>query len=264
MKLAEKLQTLRKERGMSQENLAEIIGVSRQAVSKWESGQSYPEMDKLIALSELFNVSIDSLVKDVKDNTDYIKNDDDMKDNHFINLKYRMHYEYKSKKELYNIPLVHINIGNGIYIAKGIVAIGNISIGLLSIGIIALGGLCLGGFALGIASLAGIALGLLFSVGGIAIGTFAIGGVALGIFAIGGLSIGMFSLGGCAIASHIAIGGYANGHIAIGDTATGIKTIITQNHNFNSIPAEQVRNLINQEYPRLWKPITDCIMLIFN
>ncbi|WP_084064909.1 helix-turn-helix transcriptional regulator [Paenibacillus stellifer] len=45
MEFAEKLQSYRKQRGMSQENLAEVVGVSRQAVSKWESGQSYPEMD---------------------------------------------------------------------------------------------------------------------------------------------------------------------------------------------------------------------------
>ncbi|MDP4088655.1 MAG: DUF5680 domain-containing protein [Bacillota bacterium] len=63
MKFQEKLQTLRKERGLSQENLAEEIGVSRQAVAKWELGQSYPDIDNLIALSNLFRISIDKLVK---------------------------------------------------------------------------------------------------------------------------------------------------------------------------------------------------------
>ena len=48
MKFDEKLQKLRKASGMSQEVLADKLGVSRQAVSKWESGSSYPEMDKLI------------------------------------------------------------------------------------------------------------------------------------------------------------------------------------------------------------------------
>jgi DNA-binding XRE family transcriptional regulator len=48
MRFQDKLQALRKERGMSQEKLAEMIGVSRQAVAKWEVGQSYPEIDKLI------------------------------------------------------------------------------------------------------------------------------------------------------------------------------------------------------------------------
>lgn len=64
MAFSEKLQALRKERELSQENLAESIGVSRQAVAKWEGGQSYPDVDKLIALSDLFKISIDKLLKD--------------------------------------------------------------------------------------------------------------------------------------------------------------------------------------------------------
>ncbi|WP_317317624.1 helix-turn-helix transcriptional regulator [Longibaculum muris] len=59
-----KLQELRKARGLSQEALALELNVSRQAVSKWESGAGYPEMDKLILLSEMFHVSIDYLIKD--------------------------------------------------------------------------------------------------------------------------------------------------------------------------------------------------------
>lgn len=62
--LEEKLQILRKRNGLSQERLAEKLGVSRQAVSKWESGQSTPDLNKLIKLSELYNVTIDSLVRD--------------------------------------------------------------------------------------------------------------------------------------------------------------------------------------------------------
>lgn len=75
MKFQDKLQVFRKEKGMSQEKLAEVIGVSRQAVAKWEVGQSYPEIDKLIALSDLFRVSIDRLVKDNDDeNCAYLGN----------------------------------------------------------------------------------------------------------------------------------------------------------------------------------------------
>lgn len=64
MKFQDKLQMLRKEKGISQEKLAEKIGVSRQAVAKWEVGQSCPDMENLVRLSELFRTSIDSLVKD--------------------------------------------------------------------------------------------------------------------------------------------------------------------------------------------------------
>lgn len=58
-----KLQQLRKQNGLSQEALAEILEVSRQSVSKWESGQVYPEIDKIIFISEYFHVSIDELLK---------------------------------------------------------------------------------------------------------------------------------------------------------------------------------------------------------
>lgn len=64
MKLQEKLQMLRKKRGYSQEQLADKLGVSRQTIGKWESGQAIPELYGLIQMSELFGVSIDRMVKD--------------------------------------------------------------------------------------------------------------------------------------------------------------------------------------------------------
>lgn len=64
----EQLQRLRKEKGLTQEKLAEIIGISRQAVAKWEVGQSYPDIARLIALSDFFRVSIDKLVNDYEEN----------------------------------------------------------------------------------------------------------------------------------------------------------------------------------------------------
>ena len=59
MILGEKLQNLRKENMLSQEKLAELVGVSRQAVSKWETGLSNPDTENLIKLAEIFNLSID-------------------------------------------------------------------------------------------------------------------------------------------------------------------------------------------------------------
>lgn len=79
MKFQDKLQILRKQKGMSQEKLAEKVGVSRQAVAKWEVGQSYPDVDKLIILSDLFRISIDKLVKDYENEScsyEYIKQQD--------------------------------------------------------------------------------------------------------------------------------------------------------------------------------------------
>ena len=66
MNLSEKIQDLRKQNNLSQEQFAEKLNVSRQAVSKWESGQSIPDVDKIIAMSEIFEVSTDYLLKDVK------------------------------------------------------------------------------------------------------------------------------------------------------------------------------------------------------
>ena len=72
MKLPDNLKRIRKDNNLSQEQLAEKLGVSRQAVSKWESGQSYPEMDKVLMICKLFNYNIDELmnenVKEVSEN----------------------------------------------------------------------------------------------------------------------------------------------------------------------------------------------------
>lgn len=62
MELGEKLQQLRKTRGMTQEELAEALFVSRTAISKWESGRGYPSIDSLKALSSFFSVSVDDLL----------------------------------------------------------------------------------------------------------------------------------------------------------------------------------------------------------
>jgi transcriptional regulator with XRE-family HTH domain len=62
MKFCEKLQQLRKQKGLTQEQLAEKMFVSRTAVSKWESGKGYPNLDSLKYLSEIFSVSIDDLL----------------------------------------------------------------------------------------------------------------------------------------------------------------------------------------------------------
>ena len=64
MVFSEKLQILRKNKGLTQEELAEKLGVSRQAVAKWESSLVYPDIYNLIQISNLMNVSVDYLVKD--------------------------------------------------------------------------------------------------------------------------------------------------------------------------------------------------------
>ena len=68
MNLSENLKKIRKDNNLSQEDLAEKLGVSRQSVSKWESGLAYPEMDKVLELCKLFNLNIDDLLnQDIKE-----------------------------------------------------------------------------------------------------------------------------------------------------------------------------------------------------
>lgn len=78
MILADKIIDLRKKSGLSQEELAEKMGVSRQSVSKWESAQSIPDLNKILVLSEIFGVSTDYLLKDENDsgNKEIISTDD--------------------------------------------------------------------------------------------------------------------------------------------------------------------------------------------
>lgn len=62
MKLAENIQSLRKSLGVSQEELSEVCNVSRQAIAKWENGESIPTIEKLVCLADYFNATLDELV----------------------------------------------------------------------------------------------------------------------------------------------------------------------------------------------------------
>lgn len=75
MSFAEKIYALRSQAGMSQASLAEKLQVSRQTVSKWELGTSYPEIEKLVAVSDLFHVTTDYLIKDQISIQDDVKMD---------------------------------------------------------------------------------------------------------------------------------------------------------------------------------------------
>lgn len=80
MNLGENIKKLRKDKNLSQEQLAEMINVSRQAISKWESNKACPDMENLILLREIFNVTLDDLVI-TKNNTESktIEESDDLK-----------------------------------------------------------------------------------------------------------------------------------------------------------------------------------------
>lgn len=210
MTLGDKLSKLRKENNYTQEQLAEILGVSRQAISKWESNTAYPETDKLLKLGELYNCSMDYLLKDGEDRT--------ASGTKTITLNFnKFYFERKSKKTINGLPLWHINVGFG-RTAKGIIAIGLVAKGILSIGLLSFGIISIGLLALGVFALGDLAMGLL-PIGAIAIGVIAIGAICIGIVSVGALPIGLFSVGAAAIGKYFAMGDTANAWIAVGKTS---------------------------------------------
>ena len=82
MSIADRIQNLRKVKGISQEELANRVGVSRQAVSKWESEQSVPEIDKIIIMSDYFEVTTDYILKGIEN--DNLKNERTVDANIFV------------------------------------------------------------------------------------------------------------------------------------------------------------------------------------
>jgi transcriptional regulator with XRE-family HTH domain len=249
MQFHDKLQKLRKEKGLSQESLADMLGVSRQAVSKWESGQAYPETDKLIVLSEFFGVTLDSLLKDGGGEPPLTMAAEAAGRESYW-LPQRRVYEYKSKETLYGLPVVHINIGFGNRRAKGIVAIGNVAQGFVSIGLVSAGLVSIGLLSLGLIGFGVLALGLLLAIGTVSIGIFSIGAIAVGIFTLGAVSIGVYSIGALAVASRVAVGDYAYAPVAAGRTvAKGAHEIVSATREYSAISTGEVRRAILSEFP---------------
>lgn len=231
MTLGEKIYRLRTEQGMSQESFGDTLGVSRQSVSKWETDQSVPELDKIVAISEMFGVSTDYLLKETEERyqEQYTAQGAADADSGFsggvdgyaqqtriIVERSSFHYEYKSKKTFMGMPLVHVNIGLRPVRAKGVIAIGNAAQGIIAIGIAGVGIITLAPvgvgllFALGVCAVGGIALGSL------ALGVIAGGAISVGVFTMGALAVGQFSFGALAVGQQIAIGDSAHGNIALG------------------------------------------------
>ncbi|WAA12805.1 helix-turn-helix domain-containing protein [Fervidibacillus halotolerans] len=214
MSLGEKLAKLRKEHHFTQEQLAQILGVSRQAVSKWESDLTYPETEKLLKLGELYQCSMDYLLKDDEEVLGLSEKEIPLKFKRFGRKTFQ--FERKSQRKMFGLPLWHVNIGYG-RTAKGIIAIGLSAKGIVSIGFFSLGIFSLGFLSLGVFTLSLIAMGLL-SVGVISGGLIALGSISIGIVSVGALSIGSFSVGALAIGKYFAMGDHAHALIALGDT----------------------------------------------
>ena len=216
MEFRERLYQLRKGRGISQEELANAVGVSRQAVQKWEAGASTPDLNNLSALAGYFSVTLDYLVRGVEPEAPQAA----PAERTVIHNYYTpYHYEYRSKCTLLGLPLVHIHLGYGLRRARGIIAIGNVATGLVAIG----------GFSAGLLSVGGLGIGLL-SLGGITVGAAAAGGLAFGLLAaLGGCAFSLGgAFGGCAISRFVAMGGAAIGQYAAGGAAYGSLLAIGQ------------------------------------
>ncbi len=213
MEFGDRLYQLRRKQGLSQEKLADLLQVTRQSVSKWESGQAMPELSKLIQLADLFQVTLDELVRgEAGDKTARnVKNSRPRRQNGT--------YEYRSKAHIGRVPLVHVRFDTGGFgVARGIIAIGNVSVGIVSVG----------GISLGIISLGGLSAGLLLALGGIALGGLAFGGVAVGVIAAGAVSIAVYGWGSTVLAKELGYGLSVSARVAAGRSVAGEYTLTTE------------------------------------
>ncbi len=214
----ERLYQLRKSKGISQEELANVVGVSRQAVQKWESGASRPDMDNLTAIAEFFQVSLDYLIRGVEPAAPQAAPESHTT---IINHYYQgWSYEYTSRRTLWGLPLVHVNLGRGFRRAKGIIAVGNLATGVLAVGAVALGPFAVGCVSVGLLALGAACLGLV-AAGAVAVGVLALGALSLGVLALGAVAKGVYAVGTVALGSQVAIGTVASGPLAIGDEVEG-------------------------------------------
>ncbi len=244
MDFRDRLFDLRRQAGLSQEELANLMGVTRQAVQKWEAGTSRPDMDNLVSLADYFKVSLDYLATGKEaappPATTVINN-------YYHGRPEHWHYEYKSRRTLFGLPLVHVNCGFGRdHWARGIIAIGNVATGFVA----------LGGVSVGLFTLGGVSLGLLLALGAVSIGAVSIGGIAIGLMAWGGVAMGWFAVGGCAAgaayaaggvvaANEVAVGGCAAGDLAIGVKAEGVRTILVPLEGLKGAELEAARAAID-------------------
>ena len=268
MTTGQKIAALRRERGMTQDALAEALSVTRQAVSKWEADAALPETGKLLPLARLFGCTVDYLLgsweaeagapqgapntaaqgcepntaqgapntaaqssepkgapQGCKPNTAQGAQQEPAQGRGpftpYWGLPRRYvwasDFEYKSKRTLFGLPLVHIN-GKWGGTAKGVVAVGFKACGVVSVGFLSMGVLSAGSLSLGVLSLGVVALGVL-ALGSVAVGLLpALGAVAAGFVTYGAAAFGGFAAGAFACAKYVAVGDHACALIPIAKT----------------------------------------------
>ena len=252
MTTGQKIAALRRERGMTQDALAEALSVTRQAVSKWEADAALPETGKLVPLARLLGCTADYLLgsadaetgapqgaphaaaqssepkgapQGCKPNTAQGAQQEPAQGRApftpYWGLPRRYvwasDFEYKSKRTLFGLPLVHIN-GRWGGTAKGIVAVGFKARGLVAVGFLSMGVFSAGCLSLGVLSLGVLALGVL-ALGSVAVGLLlALGAVAAGFVAYGAAAFGGFAAGAFTCARYVAVGDHACALIPIAKT----------------------------------------------
>lgn len=221
---------LRRSRGWSQEQLAELVGVTRQAVSKWEAGRSTPDLDRLLALSDLFGLTLDQLVRGegrpdapcqpaIPGQTA----DPTAGGPTVILVAPREGFEYRSRRTLFGLPLLHVNLGRGLRVARGVFAVGNIALGFFSAG----------AFSAGLFSFGALSLGLLLAVGALSVGAVAVGALSLGAVAFGAAACGSYAAAGAAaISGRVAVGAAARAPVAVGIEPSGLHTLCSDAPGF--------------------------------
>ena len=263
---SEKLLELRRREGLSQEELADRLGVTRQSVSKWEGGTAMPELSKLIALSELFSVSVDYLVKDCQEEPEgpaegtaasTSKLEEQVEE---ISRFFRA-WEWNSKTKVFGIPLVSVCFCMYPHMlrcrktAKGIIAIGNIAVGVIALGMFSMGVLSIGVTSAG-----------LFALGCLAFGPVALGVVAIGVLAFGVAAIGLWCAGGVtALGGKIAVGVAAVGETAVGYDVAGRYTM-RWGSGLTWIEVREARaaakEFLLRYHPKLWEPLLDLLAVL--
>ena len=204
MTIGERIAEERKKKGMTQEDMAEKLNLSRQAISKWESGSSFPDTENLLKLSFLFSVSVDYLLKGEMVEE---KNGEEEKVFHLSYSSLTRMKERHSERTLWGLPLWSVGryakgffaLGfrsEGIFslgfFSKGVFSLGCFTLGGISVGMASLGLLSLGAFSGGIISFGAVSLALMASVGAISISPLSIGSLSLGEVSIGAFSRGRF------------------------------------------------------------------------
>ena len=251
---SEKLLEVRRREGLSQEQLADRLGVTRQSVSKWESGAAVPELGKLIALSEMFGVSVDYLVKDrmeepespaPADPASTARLEEQMEE---ISSYFRgWSCFWDSKTKICGLPLVSVRLHLRPHMmrnrdmARGIIAIGNVAVGVAALGAVSVGVLSAGLMSVGVLALGCIALGLA-ALGPVAAGLLAVGPVALGLWYSGGVA---------AVGGKIAVGVAAVGETAVGYDAAGEHILLWG----NGLTQAEVEEFLLEHHPGLWRPV---------